>query len=306
VSRLGLSKESTSQARLKELVGGHLDGYIDNTEGVDGELPELEESRRCWTLGYDKFHMDVLPAIPDDTAESDTAILLTDKQLRYWQHSDPLAYVDWFRSQCAQEFISERAILSKSAGSVDPVPEWRVRTTLHRVAQVLKRHRDVYFADDPDDRPPSSLITTLAARAYDGRRDLTEATLLAVQRMPTFVLIEDGKYWVRNPVAKENFADKWNEYPQRRFKFHVWRGDVERALTEAINERSGSQAVYGHLEKAFGAGHVRKALGAFGEDQRGLREAGAMRMTQTGLLTATGAGIAVRPNHRFYGDRPAT
>jgi hypothetical protein len=302
VCRCSVAKQSISQKELKDRVGGFLGEYIVTADGVDGEVPILRESRRCWTLGYDQFHMDVLPAIPNSEAMSDTAIWLTDKQLRLWQPSDPLAYVDWFRERCAREFYEARIELAKSAGSLDEVPEWRVRTTLHRVVQVLKRHRDVFFGDDLDDRPPSSLITTLAARTYDGHRDLVDATLIAVQRMPDFIFMQEGKYWVPNPVAEgENFADKWNEYPQRRTKFLRWRAEVEQVLSAALNERVGSQAVYGYLEKAFGAGPVRKALSAFGAEQRELRESGEMRMTQTGLLTSSGAGVAVRGNHRFYG-----
>lgn len=304
VCKLDIAKQSITQERLKERVGDHLVAYLEHTEGVDGEIPDLQPSRRCWTLGYERFHMDVLPSIADDEAASDTAILLTDTELRHWQHSDPQAYVTWFRRQCELEFISERSVLSKKAGTVDDVPEWQVRTSLHRVVQVLKRHRDVFFADDCDDRPPSSLITTLAARAYDGRRDLIEATLLAVQRMPLYIEDRDGQYWVPNPVADgENFADKWNEYPERRRKFIVWRHEVERVLTAAADERGGPQAVFAHLEKAFGADPVHKALGALGDRQRELRESGEMRMTSTGLLTASGAGVPVRPNHRFYGGR---
>lgn len=224
-----------------------------------------------------------------------------------WQPSDPLTYVIWFRERCAREFHEARIKLAKSAGSLDEVSEWRVRTTLHRVVQVLKRHRDVFFGDDLGDRPPSSLITTLAARAYDGHRDLVDATLTAVQRMPDFIQMQGGKYWVPNPVAEgENFADKWNEYPQRRTKFLEWRADVEQVLSAALNERAGSQAVYGHLEKAFGAEPVRKALGTFGMEQRDLRESGGMRMMQTGLLTSTGVGVAVPANHRFYSGRSLT
>jgi hypothetical protein len=302
VCRCSVAKQNISQMELKDRVGGFLREYIETGDGVDGEVPILKESRRCWTLGYSRFHMDVLPAVPNDEAASDTAIWLTDKQLRLWQPSDPLAYVDWFRERCAQEFYEARIELAKSAGSLDDVPEWRVRTTLHRVAQVLKRHRDVFFADNLDDRPPSSLITTLAARAYDGRRDLVNATLAAVQRMPNFIITKDGKYWVPNPVAEgENFADKWNEYPERRTNFLRWRTEVEQVLSAALKEGAGSQAVYGYLEKAFGAGPVRKALSAFGAEQRELRESGGMRMTQTGLLTSSGAGVAVRGNHRFYG-----
>jgi hypothetical protein len=302
VCRLPIDKTSITQEQLKERVGRHLGEYLETTDGVDDEVPDLDESRRCWTLGYDRFHMDVLPALPDYGASTDTAILLTDKQLRFWQKSDPLAYVRWFRDRCAPEFLEKRAALSESAGSLDDVPEWQVRTTLHRVVQVLKRHRDVYFANDLDDRPPSSLITTLAARAYQGRGDLVTATLTAIQRMPGFIVVKDGKYWVSNPVAEdENFADKWNEYPQRRQKFLGWRAAAERVLTAALEESGGSQSVYGHLEKAFGEGPVRKALGMFGDEQRALRESGAMRMTQGGGLTAAAAGVAVRPNHGFYG-----
>jgi hypothetical protein len=304
VCKLDIAKQSITQAALKERVGDHLEAYVEHTEGVDGEVPDLEPRRRCWTLGYERFHMDVLPSIADVAAESDTAILLTDTELRFWQHSDPKAYVAWFRGQCEQEFIAERSVLEKKAGNVDDVPEWQVRTTLHRVVQVLKRHREVFFADDCDDRPPSSLITTLAARAYDGRRDLVDATLLAVQRMPLYIEDRDGEFWVPNPVAEgENFADKWNEYPERRRKFLAWRREVERVLTATVDERGGPQAVFGHLRKAFGSTVVNKALGAFGTGQRELRESGGMRMASTGLLTATGAGVAVRPNHRFYGGR---
>jgi len=121
--------------------------------------------------------MDVLPAIPDADSPSATAIELTDRNLRNWQKSNPLAYVEWFRTQCAKQFEEERAILASSYGSVDAVPNHRVRTPLHRIVQILRRHRDIYFAGDLDDRPPSSLITTLAGKGYEGETDLVDATI---------------------------------------------------------------------------------------------------------------------------------
>ncbi len=73
--------------------------------------------------------MDVLPAIPDTETLSDTAIELTDKQLRLWQQSDPQAYITWFRARCAPQFLAERKALAASAGgTVEDVPAWRVRT----------------------------------------------------------------------------------------------------------------------------------------------------------------------------------
>uniref|UniRef100_UPI003D90E177 nucleotidyltransferase domain-containing protein n=1 Tax=Gordonia sp. B7-2 TaxID=3420932 RepID=UPI003D90E177 len=163
VSKLDVAKTSTTQQELKDRVGALLNDYHQEHVGEGCETPiGLSEGRRSWCLHYNKFHMDVLPAIPDAASISTTAIELTDRNLRYWQKSDPLTYVEWFRTQCAKQLAQERARLAKSYGSVNAVPTNRVRTPLHRVVQILKRHRDIYFADDLDDRPPSSLITTLA------------------------------------------------------------------------------------------------------------------------------------------------
>jgi hypothetical protein len=301
-----IAKTSITQQGLKDRVGGYLADYLKRAVPIDSEVPELGESRRCWTLGYKRFHMDVLPAIPDAKSPSETAILLTDKQLWGWQPSDPLAYVAWFRQQCARQFEIERAAIAKEArGTVDDVPEWRVRTPLHRVVQVLKRHRDVYFADDLDARTPSSLITTLAARGYRGEQDLLAATIAAVQRMPGFVEDRDGVRWVVNPVCPdENFADKWDEYPDRRLKFVQWLGQAERDLESAVRESLGVRAVHQRLEKAFGETPVRKAVSSIGERTRLERERGGVRVTTTGALT-TGTGAAVR-DHRFFGGPTPT
>jgi hypothetical protein len=297
-----IAKRSITQARLKERVGELLDDYLDETHGVDGETPrECSEGRRSWTLHYARFHMDVLPAIPDTEALSDTAIELTDKQLRMWQKSDPQAYVTWFRARCAPQFLAERKALAASAGgTVEDVPAWRVRTPLHRVVQVLKRHRDVMFANDCDDKPPSSLITTLAARAYAGQTDLLTATLDVVEAMPRLIERRGDRYWVENPVCDgENFADKWNDYPQRRRKFINWYEQVARDLEGALHEHRGAPAVHDRLKKAFGTDPVNKAIGVIGDQSRRLRESGGLQVATRGLLTE-GAGRPVR-DHRFFG-----
>ena len=303
VCRSDIAKTSISQKDLKDRVGGYLRDYVDNADGVDGEVPKLEESRRCWTLVWRQFHMDVLPAVPDDESESPTAIWLTDKQLVRWQPSDPRGYVQWFRGQCAQQIINERKAMAKSAaGTVDDVPVWRVRTSLHRAVQVLKRHRDVYFEDEPDLRPPSSLVTTLAARSYRGEQDLLDATLTVVHRMPEHIEVEGGKWVVAHPVSDENFADKWNEYPERREAFHQWREQVERDLEAAVHSH-GTPAVHTQLAKSFGGDPVRRAVAVIAEQTRAARERGSLNVAQTGGALTTSAGIPV-VNHRFFGGSP--
>ncbi|MDP9164765.1 MAG: nucleotidyltransferase [Actinomycetota bacterium] len=304
VCRFDIARESTTQAELKERVGSLLQDYIDEGNAVDGELPELSQGRRSWKLGYQRFHMDVLPAIPNDRSPSPTGICLTDQQLRHWQESDPMAYATWFRGRCQAQFDLERKELAKAAGSLAPVPDWQVRTPLHRTVQILKRHRDLHFDTDLDDRPPSSLITTLAGLAYAGQSGLVVATLEAVQRMGQNIENRDGTYWVENPVCPgENFADKWNDYPLRRVKFLHWLAAVEEDLEGLLHERNGAPAVHQRLGRAFGTDVVTKALQQIGTETRNLGDGGRLRVTSAGVLS-TSVGVASQPK-KFFGGPTA-
>ncbi|MGW6659636.1 hypothetical protein [Rhodococcus sp. NPDC055024] len=195
-------------------------------------------------------------------------------------------------------------MLASSYGAVDAVPKHRVRTPLHRVVQILNRHRGIYFADDFDDRPPSSLITTLAGQAYEGEIDLVEATMNAVQRMPEHIEKRDGRYWVENPACRgENFADKWNEYENRRLKFEGWRAAVERDLTDFLLETKGRVALHHRVAKVFGNGPVEEALKTLGARTSVVRENGNVHFTTGGLLTTATPATAV-PTHRFSVPKP--
>jgi hypothetical protein len=306
VSKLDVAKTSITQQDLKDRIGALLADYQDEHDGESCESPkELTEGRRSWCLHYNGFHMDVLPAIADVFSESRSAIELTDRNLRLWQKSDPLAYVEWFREQCTKQFQEQLVVLSKSYGSVDAVPKHRVRTPLHRVVQILKRHRDLYFGDDLEDRPPSSLITTLAARSYQGEQDLLAATIGAAQRMPDHVEKRSGDHWVENPAcAGENFADKWNDYEVRRLKFEVWRNTVEHDLTGFLLETKGAVALHQRLAKAFGEAPVEEAVKVLGARTNDARENGNVRFATGGLLTTATTATAV-PNHRFFGGKTA-
>jgi hypothetical protein len=236
VCRLNIKKESTTQKDLKALVGDRLK--------ADADLKKiLEERRRCWQLLYgDRFHLDVLPAIPD-AERPGTSILLTDCDLVRWQFSNPIGYAEWFYARMAPQVMQLREALAKAASaSIEEIPEWRVRTPLQRAVQLLKRHRDLRFSPDAEDRPTSIIITTLAARAYQGQPQTYDALLQIVRAMPGFIENRDGNWWVANPVHPgENFADKWNEKPDRKEAFERWLKQVDADL-QAMRERDGAAA----------------------------------------------------------------
>lgn len=246
VCRLAIPKDRTTQRELKRLVGDRL--------RADEDLAKiLKEKRRCWTLSYpQKFHLDVLPAIPDPEA-TEESILLTDKELTRWQHSNPIGYADWFFGCMPAVLEEERSRLAKTTGvDIEEVPRWRVRTPLQRAIQLLKRHRDLRFKSDDVNRPASILITTLAAQAYEQERDLYSALLGAARTMGSLIENRNGTWWVANPAhPEENFADKWNESPEEKDFFLRWLRTVQTDLGSALaatNKGAATEAV----ARAFG------------------------------------------------------
>ena len=243
VCYLTLDKEQTTQKNLKEIVGNRLKKRDDLAE-------ILESMRRCWRLNYPAqdamphFHLDILPSIPN-RERPPTGILLTDTDLLWWQKSNPKAYADWFYERMKVRFVEKRTELAESfKASIEEVPDWQVKTPLQIAVQILKRHRDIYFQEDPDNRPVSIIITTLAAQAYNNQANIYDALLDIVRDMPSKIENRDGKWWVANPAdPDENFADKWNEYPKRREAFFRWLDKVQADFVKVSQQPTSSRVI---------------------------------------------------------------
>ena len=304
VCRRDLAKESITQSGLKTDVGYGLRSYVQS--GPRG-LPTMSEGKRCWTLDYpaEGFHMDALPAIPNRDGSA-SAILLTDKELREWQHSNPIDFASWFRRQMHQEFLQLREVMRKSMDVAD-VPAWKVKTTLQQTVQALKRHRDIHFERTPNDRPASIIITTLAGLAYEGGASLFEVLVDLTRKMPGLVERRNGVYWIPNPVLPaENFADRWRTNPGRDQTFFRW---IEQAHADfaGYGADRGVDQVLTKMARIFGEGPAKRAGELLGSSLRTTRDAGLLGSAAgTGMLTST-----VRrpvPQHTFHGgrdDRPS-
>lgn len=198
----------------------------------------LKEKRRCWRIQYSdktKFHLDVVPSLPDKYdwlltqgipfKYAQHALAITDNENKNypalspdWPKSNPEGYALWFldvmKEQADKIRMAKRAELLLE--KVEDVPEFKVRTPLQRAIQIMKRHRDLTIKNK-DDRPVSIIITTLAARAYEQIIKKPSSSILfkdllieMVELMPTFIVKKNGEDWIENPVdTKENFADKW-------------------------------------------------------------------------------------------------
>jgi hypothetical protein len=121
-----------------------------------------------------------------------------------WLISNPEGYAMWFESRMEQSFIS---FMEKAR--IDDLPIFKRKTPLQRSIQLLKRHRDLMFKDDPDVKPISIIITTLAARAYQGESNVELAMSTILARMADLVNATVPR--VPNPVDPgEDFADRWS------------------------------------------------------------------------------------------------
>jgi hypothetical protein len=293
------AKTSITQAGLKADVGHGLQLFCKSEPTDDPELDD--EGKRCWTLMYpgQPFHLDVLPSLPDPDNRPN-GIILTDRTVKKWQHSNPLDYAAWFRRVMAEEFVERRAAFAKRMDLKD-VPDWKVKTTLQRSTQALKRHRDIHFSDCLDDRPPSIVLTTLAARAYRGRGSLYEVLRDITTRLPEMVDYRHGIPVVVNPIQPlENFAERWATDPRKAELFFDWAA-VAAADFGGLGTDLGVDRIITKVAAAFGERPAAFASKEYGMGMFKASNSGRLGMAAgTGTLM-TGAGRPVR-RHSFRGD----
>lgn len=250
VCLLKASKQEFTQKSLKKAVGYEVALYA----RARNMAKRPEEGRRCWTLHYAddaQFHMDVLPALPDaqryqlmlrqrgygalakDSALSGHAIAITDKTLPQYEHltddwpqSNPMGYAAWFRGRMTIQLMERKQAFAKRqmiTASVDEIPDYKVKTSLQRAIQLLKRHRDCLFTEDGEHKPISIIITTLAGHSYNEEPTISAALQSILTGMDQHIEYRGDEAWIANPVnPEENFADKWAEEPKMRENFYNW------------------------------------------------------------------------------------
>ncbi len=233
----GKTKENSTQKEIKNLIGEELEKYR-QSKNIQ---KELDEKHRCWRLEYKdqlSFHIDVVPCIPakeekkafikealllegindylSQSVANLTVIITDDRHPKYeqicddWKISNPQGYAKWFeyRMSLAREFIEKRALLLEKT-NIDELPVYQWKTPLQQAVQLLKRHRDfMYNEKSSDSKPISIIITTLAAKAYQGEADVSETVINILNRMDS--LVNQHKPLIPNPVdPSEDFADRW-------------------------------------------------------------------------------------------------
>jgi len=238
----GISKLIISQEDFKKMIGNAVDQYISKRQIKEAK----KEKRRCWRIKYQDhidFHMDVVPGIKiDDTSSLQEGMIKSSvsaemayewAQLAYnitdnkrpnysvisydWNISNPEGYARWFEQR--MKLRMDEALLIKSG--YEKIKVFNRKTVLQKAVQILKRHRDIMFKNEPDSKPISIIITTLSGQAYLGERTLEDAITNIVGKMRG--LIRKSGVRVPNPTRpEEDFTDKWKENPNLEIAFERW------------------------------------------------------------------------------------
>jgi hypothetical protein len=258
VCEFSISKLTRTQKQLHDDLGEELKLYaarynMDRPTGWD----------RCWTLNYAdsaQFHMDVLPSVPDGLRQRqlreerslslafvEKSVSITDsnhenyqRRSEDWPVSNPNGFAEWFyeRMKAAFEQRRKALMLAEAKADVSEIPAFRVKTPLQSAIQILKRHRDIRFSEDADGRPSSIIITTLSAQAYQQESSIIGALFSILTRMDAHIERRGTGYWIANPSdPRENFADSWNDQPEKKEAFYDWL-DTARIDFETAAERS--------------------------------------------------------------------
>ncbi|MDO5649983.1 MAG: nucleotidyltransferase [Gallicola sp.] len=268
VAEIGVFREDTDAKTIKHLIGD----TIKSAPRFEKQLKP--EDNRCWTLSYvsDGFELDIVPSVMQSKeyvnqliskgVRSDCAlkaIAITDKKSEgeyAWTNSNPQGYAKWF-DEINEPFLRltrqrfRESLMHKSRGmfaSVEEIPSLLERSSLQRVIQIMKRHRDVYFTglaikDDSiwDLRPISAIITTLCVqiashiaptsdildllssvscviREHASLQNQVDSWLFESRRQQTYIRKRDSKWRIVNPVdPNDNYTENWTDNHTRVF-----------------------------------------------------------------------------------------
>ena len=288
-------------------------------------IGEIEEKKRCWHVEYQHiphFHMDVIPS-----ASSEKFIMITDhnEPLNTYRYlgSNPKGYREWFYRRSApyrewvfttdsafaeyRNFGADRRHVMDEA-TLEKIKRQKIKTPLQKAIQILKRHRDVMYESlegRKDEKPISIIITTIAASLYNQESSIYESLYNILNNATPWIYsnVREGKFFIENPSYNgENFADKWNDYPERARAFFEW---VKRAKCDLIGAGLSdlTRVEMGrHIRDIFGETTMRQIYEEKAKEDRNNIEINNLKIdSKTGNLSTLGV-ISIPASHH-YGNK---
>lgn len=278
---------------------------------------EIENKRRCWHVEYEhvpNFHMDIVPAV-NRVTHIDITDHDEDADTYEYIGSNPKGYIQWFNSKKAERrkaiyerYCEENKAYLKCSADIEEIKEYHLKTPLQKAIQILKRHRDMMFKDDTEHRKPISIIiTTIAADLYENEDNIVDTLANFLSKAESYVNSSKigSEYHIDNPTYTgddiENFAEKWNEHPERASAFFEW---IRKAKYDLIDNRIYSlfrPQLAENFSKSLGATTTQTVFNEIAKVERAAIENQSKKIdTTTGAISSSGTVSIPRSHH--YGQ----
>ena len=127
----------------------------------------------------------------------------------------------------------------------------------------------------------------------------------ATNNMEKHIKRNGSRYIIENPVMREeNFAEKWNEKPEKAHEFFYWLNRAKADILQNPVNAQGLHRVAEKLECCFGKSIVRKSMIEAGESMREARENKSLYVDGLlgGLRTSPTETSKKVGGHTFFGE----
>lgn len=297
------------------------DQLMDLLEQALAGYPQVRIKRqtRCMTLYYaDGMHLDVTPSQRAAPAEKVSEIVhhkSDSPNAGHYVLMNAWGFVDWYKARTPTEErfalalnrrLYEDAGIAFAAAEVDEVPAQTplvIKNVATVAQQLLKRHRNIAYADAAGRIPPSVMISCHAAKA--ALPGLGLADMLIRQARWTARAIEEADRAQRllsvpNPVFDlEKFTDRW---PENQVQQRTYAGLLNALADglEAARRNVELEDLQAWLRKQFGERVVTRSVIAFNdrlgrqmkERQHGFTRNGGLYTPAAPAIIGAAAGLA--------------
>lgn len=273
---------------VAEIIGGDETpkGLLDLLERALADYPvsRIERKTRCITLHYaDGMHLDVTPARRFAAKEKQSAIPHAKQGEDASQHRyvpmNAYGFCAWYsdRTPTERRFalalnkrLYEDAGVAFAAAEVEDVPEQTpllIKSVTTVALQLLKRHRNIAYADAKGRVPPSILLSCNAGHAASPGMGLADMVMRQARWTARAIdqAARSGRLLdVYNPeFPAERFTDRWPENERQQSDYAALLHALADGLEVARKRGAQLEDLQAWLREQFGAGAVTKSIAAF-------------------------------------------
>lgn len=260
----------------------------------------IELGKRCIRLSYaQNFHLDIVPACTNSSAGYGQ-VRIPDRELEDWRDTNSKQYVEWFNTIADLPNDTERI---DAAEPLVPQEAFDDKSALKFAVQLLKRHRDIAFTDQPDLAPVSIVLSTLAAETYSGNTSVFSTVKKTLNIVHARIEQSQERLEVWNPAnaIQEDLGERWDKNPDAYDAFKSWISQFK-SIWEQLEYSRGYEQINDLLASLFGEHPTREAIREEAQRLDAAKQSGQLGVVSgTGLLTTQAPEILV-PRNTFYGQ----